>query len=101
MRIHGEGYRWAAPGTVSEAFCAVCGDTCAIRRNVLGPTCFAEAMAKRPRLHDAITCPNGDAEWHRRASRLREAIAESPSPSVAALMDRDLAAILGRRAAGT
>lgn len=90
MNVIKEGYRWTSPGQLKSARCRVCGARCTIARNVLGPTCFAEALAKRSTLHDRVACPHGGSDWHNRAFRLRRAMEEMPSPRVAALMKKDL-----------
>ena len=89
-----EGYRSSAPGELTEAWCHVCGTRCTIRRNVMGPTCFAEAMGGLKQLHDTVTCPHSGADWHNHAVRLRAAIHETPSARVAALISADLADVL-------
>lgn len=85
---------FAKPGTVSEKYCEVCGTLCAVRRDVVGPTSFASAMAQRHTLHDQFACPHGGQAWHERALRLAQAIEESPSPRVAAMMRQDLEDLL-------
>ncbi len=90
VKIYEEGYRSAEPGAVSAATCGVCGIACTITRNVMGPRCFASAIAKRHTLHDRITCPHSGDEWHSRAVLLQRAIAAMPSARVAAIMRMDL-----------
>ncbi|MBL8683566.1 MAG: hypothetical protein JNK05_30630 [Myxococcales bacterium] len=85
-----EGYRWAEPNTVTSASCHICSAPCVITRGVIGPTCFASAIAKRATLHDRIRCPHSGREWHNRAVRLRRAIDDTPSKRVAALIQQDL-----------
>lgn len=91
------GNTWAPPGTVREAECAVCGVAVMIEASD-GPTCFAMAMTprqfRRPNPHDRLRCPNADCEWHEKAVKLVQAIAETPSPRVAELMRQDLDVIL-------
>jgi hypothetical protein len=85
-----EGYRWTRPGELRRARCYVCGEPCEIRRNVLGPTCFAQAIGKHATLHDAIVCPHSGRRWHNRVYELRCAIEDSPSKRLAAIMREDL-----------
>lgn len=87
-------YRWAEPENVEAPKCHCCGATCTIERNVLGYTCFASAMAKKKKLHDAIRCPNEGKDWHRRARELQTAMVFMPSPRVRNLMEQDLAELL-------
>lgn len=85
---------FAEPGTVSEKHCNVCGALCEARRDVMGPTSFASAMAKRHTLHDQFACPHGGQAWHDRALALVEAIEETPSPRVADMLRLDLEDLL-------
>lgn len=54
------------PGTSESIRCGACGSICDVRRDALGPTCFAEAMAGRSRLHDVFECPHIGKPWHDR-----------------------------------
>ncbi len=92
-----DGLWFTDPGALERATCDVCGAPCNIERNAYGPTCFAAAIARQKRLHDVIVCPHRERRWHERACELRRAIAETPSPRVAALMRADLDDILARR----
>lgn len=100
MTIHEEGYRWAKPGTVSEAACRVCATPCTITVNVLGPTNFASAIAKRHTLHDRIRCPRSGEDWHNDAVILQRAIDAMPSARVAAIMQLDFDELVARGLAG-
>ena len=87
-------YRWAKPGTVNEARCNLCGATCTIERNRVGPTSWAAAMGRINTHHDAIRCPHEGTDWHLRAEEIRFAMSQMPSPRVRALMEQDLAELL-------
>lgn len=82
------------PGKVEQHVCRVCGTVCDVKRNVMGPTGWAEGMAKRAHLHDRFSCPYTSKDWHDQAAELVEAIEETPSPRVAALMRQDLQDLL-------
>ena len=88
------GIAHAAPGTIAEAHCALCGTPCIIRRDRVGPTSFATAMARRHTRHDSIVCPHYDASWHRQAQALRDEASRTASPSLRALLLADLDALL-------
>jgi hypothetical protein len=78
------------PGTVESKRCEICGAACEVRRDVDTYTSMASAMAKRSIRADVFSCPVQETEWHARAVRLVDAIAETPSPRHAALMQLDL-----------
>ncbi len=70
------------PGTVEEMECKVCGSVCDVKRGVIGPTSFGEAMGKGSHWHDEFRCPNRDESWHQQALEVLMAIEKSPSPSL-------------------
>jgi hypothetical protein len=76
--------------------CKICGALFEVRRNVDGPTCFAEAMAQRHHLHDEFICPNARLEEHHTALALVEKIAEYPSDSLRSILQSDLDALFLR-----
>jgi len=79
--------------------CRVCGAGMDAARGLTGPTGFAEAMARRGHLHDRFTCPNSGEPWHREALALRQAMEDTPSRRVRALMGEDLDELLAAHAA--
>ncbi|MFQ5913345.1 MAG: hypothetical protein ACE5JS_09190 [Nitrospinota bacterium] len=84
----------AEAGSKGEYHCGVCNTKCEVKRNVYGPTTFAEAMAKTFRYHDLFVCPHRDEKWHEQALNLVQAIEETPSRRVAQLMAQDLEDLL-------
>jgi len=101
MAVVGYDFYAYEPGEVNEVKCRVCGTICEVSRNVFGPTTFVAAMAKEFRYHDAFVCPHASQPWHEKALRLIQAIEESPSPRVAALMTLDLQELLAESGHGT
>jgi hypothetical protein len=81
---------WRTPGTVENIHCDVCGAVCDVRRDVDTYTCMAAAMAKKSVRADVFTCPRQEESWHKQAVQLVDAIAETPSRRIAALMKLDL-----------
>ncbi|MBU6142009.1 hypothetical protein KGO95_02745 [Patescibacteria group bacterium] len=65
------GYLFPDPGTIRKAYCGVCDTRMTVRRSVLGPTCFAMAMAGHKRRHDSFYCPNYGKDWHHRIDHLK------------------------------
>ena len=79
-----------SPGTVEARHCEICGAVCDVRRDVETYTGMISAMAKKSVRADVFSCPRQEADWHRQAVQLVDAIAETPSPRLAALMKLDL-----------
>jgi hypothetical protein len=94
MYTSGLDYFCMSPGEKTEMKCKVCGEVCEVRRNVDGPTCFAEAMAQRHHLHDEFWCPNARLEGHQTALELVDKIAACPSDTLRSIFKNDLAALL-------
>jgi hypothetical protein len=79
------------PGQYLVVYCGVCGKSMIVRRNVLGPTGFAEAMLVQSgqspgHLHDAFRCEDREEHWHRQAKAIRDQARESPSKRLADLL---------------
>ena len=91
---HQEGYRWAEPGRLTSANCKICGASCHIERNVLGPTNHASAIGGVKRLHDHAWCPHAGATWHNQAVELKRLAEATPSPTLAAIFRSDLEGLL-------
>ena len=82
-----KGYDFFTPDPgVEEMECKVCGTTCDVERDVMGPRSWAGAMAKIKTLHDSFSCPHGEEEWHKRALKLLENLEEYPSPTLKKIM---------------
>lgn len=82
------------PGEVGAWDCRVCGDACDVRRNAVGRRSFF-CPIESP--HDRFTCPNAGEGWHDLALEISQALVKMPAPSVRALMEGDLAALLRNR----
>ena len=59
------------PGIVEMESCGVCGAQMSVKRNVMGPTGFMEAMGKGKHLHDVFTCLDRGTAWHQRIVALK------------------------------
>ena len=82
---------------ISGMSCNVCGELMDVRRNVDGPTGYAEAVGKRSHLHDFFFCPFRDDAWHKQIHKLYEAIRETPSKRLADIMKEEIDDILDSR----
>jgi len=74
--------------------CQVCGTTCNVQRDQVGPTGWAEAMGKGGLQHDYFYCPHAGKYWHQKALQIVQVVEETPSKRVAALMRQDLVDLL-------
>ena len=54
------------PGKFESIRCGACGSVCNVERGAMGPTCFADAVAKKSREHDRFECPHSGKAWHDR-----------------------------------
>lgn len=90
MYRSGFDYFTASPYENSQRICPVCGTRCDVRRGVMGPTCLADAVFRRSRLHDEHACPHAGQPWHDRAVSLQQEIERCPSPRVSKLVRQDL-----------
>lgn len=81
-------------GNETEMICNVCGTKCEVHRGALGPTCWAEAMAKVNRPHDAFRCPYGEEAWHQTARELKQEIENSSSKRIRNMIRMNLEEIL-------
>lgn len=59
------------PGTVAAVECGVCGENMEVKRDVFGPTSYAEAASGGGHRHDSFTCPNLRENWHKRVCQLK------------------------------
>lgn len=83
-----------APGEQVSVLCRVCGTTCQVRRNVMGPMSYAEALAKKKRARDLFTCPNANVVWHQRVLKLVQEKEQTQSKRIRVLLDDDIKEIL-------
>ena len=74
--------------------CKVCGSECDVQRDVTGPMSWGGAMAGIHKKHDVFTCPHSYDAWHIQALRLIKAVEETPSPTLAEIMRKDLEAVV-------
>ena len=86
-----------APGTVRSLRCAICGAVCDAERSVQVTLDWGPGMAKQTGIYDVFTCPARDEAWHEQAIELKNAIAETPNPRLAAMMQQNLDALLKQR----
>ena len=74
--------------------CTVCGAVMNVRRNIFGPTSFAQAMARTGRWHDRFSCPYREEPWHERVAALGAEARRVPSDVLARIIRLEAADIV-------
>lgn len=90
------------PGEYLAVYCGVCGRSMSVKRNVLGPIGFAEAMLVRNgqskgHLHDEFWCEDREESWHRQAKAIRDNALETPSKRLTDLLNEEADEIVRTR----
>jgi len=101
LRCHSD-HSFPEPGEYLAVYCGVCGKSMTVRRNVLGPTGFIEAMAVQNgqssgHLHDNFWCEDREEPWHRQARAIRDQAHHSPSKRLADLLTEEANEIVRTR----
>jgi len=87
----------ADPGKVEKCECRVCGETCDVKRNVMGATSMAESMAGMKHLHDNFLCPHADEDWHKQMRSLRKEQEATKSAAIKEMLEGEIAQIYVER----
>ncbi len=82
------------PNKFRSVRCRVCGEECAVTRNVQGSVGWITGLAGKSVLHDEFRCKHAAAEWHRKALELAVAEADTPSQTIAGIIRRERANII-------
>ncbi len=90
----GYDYITTEPNAAAHMDSPVCGQRMYVNRGRYGPTCYAEAMARKGHTHDRFTCPDGEERWHAEALALKKEADETVSTRVRALIEEDLAELI-------
>ena len=85
---------YKTPGEVEELFCAVCGETMNVSRNLPGQRGRAAAMFGNSFNHDEFVCQNAGTEWHNQAIQLLEFIENTPSYELERIVREELRQII-------
>lgn len=86
-----------APGTQQDMFCNACRDKMDVRRNVNGPTGFAEAMGGGKHLHDSFTCHNAGKDWHDQIIALDKELRKTSSSAIASILEEEIEEVRASR----
>ena len=89
-----DGYFTPDLGTVKNANCGICGKQMNVKRNVLGPTGWAEAMAKRKHRYDSFTCPYYEKDWHKKIINLINEARNTSSSNIIKIIEKEIYKIL-------
>jgi hypothetical protein len=92
------------PGEAAEMRCRVCGEPMRARRDVVGPTGWAHAMAIKAGAaqgtpHDELACDHSGEAWHRQALALRMEAARTPSRELEKILSAEAEELVRTRAA--
>jgi hypothetical protein len=79
--------------------CRACGDNMDVKRNVNGPTSWAESMGKGKHLHDCFTCPNAGLDWHDQLIALDRELRKTSSNLVAKMIEAEIKEVKETRVA--
>jgi DNA replicative helicase MCM subunit Mcm2 (Cdc46/Mcm family) len=82
------------PGSQKTMRCRVCGQEMNVKRNCEGPRSSIGAMAGCKSKYDFFSCPDAAEEWHYQALRIKQMIADTPSASLAIILEAELRKIL-------
>ena len=74
-------------GTCSWRRCEACGTMCDIKRNHVGKR---TRWGPSDSVFDVFTCPNADIKWHTEVIKILQAMTDTPSPRIAAIMKKDV-----------
>lgn len=86
------------PNTFEAIRCRICGSVCKVERNALGPTCYAEGICGRNRLHDRFECPHIGEVWHNRCMIQYKALKTTGDSALTELARRDLLSMASENA---
>lgn len=85
------------PGKVDSMTCRVCGSNMNLKRNVNGPTGWAESVGGGKHLHDTFSCSFAGEKWHDQALRLKKLAEETPSFEIQKIYEKEADEIIETR----
>jgi hypothetical protein len=83
-----------APGTKDKMFCRVCKCEMDVKRNVMGPTGWAEAISRKEHAHDTFSCAHAQEYWHNQARILLERIEKESSHTIATILKKEVKEVI-------
>ena len=81
-------------GTVESMKCKVCKTKMDVKKNVDTATSYVERLSGISREVDIFTCPHSEENWHQQAMALRKFVSDTPSATLAMLVQRELDNVL-------
>ena len=85
------------PGFQKTAKCGVCKKQMKVKRNMLGPTGYQQAVAGHKHLHDRFECPDYDKKWHEKLGDLIQEMEGTESKRIKQMIKEEISEILQRR----
>ncbi len=83
----------ADPGKVKKCVCKVCGEECEVKRNINGPTSWAESVGQLKHLHDFFFCKYVKEDWHMQIRALKHEQEATKSAAIKELLESEIAQI--------
>lgn len=90
---------YSDPGKHNTLNCATCNAPMEVKRDIMGPTSFAEAVGKGKHLHDEFKCPHAVEDWHIQVRELRKEIKKTPSKAIELILREEIGKILETKSA--
>lgn len=99
MPESGKDVIFTSVGQRQEIKCPICNELMDYSPNIMGVTCFAEAMGGRKHEHDEYRCKYAELEWHIQIKMLQRCAQDTPSSKLAAIYLKESLDILKTRKA--
>jgi len=81
------------PGVLEKCACRVCGEDCEVKRNVNGPTSWAESVGGMKHLHDFFVCKHVQEDWHIQIRSLKQEQENTKSSAIKEILEAEIAQI--------
>ncbi len=87
--LYHAGYDYFTPDPGEWEFkrCKACGMECDVERNHIGQR---TRWGSNDSVFDIFSCPNADVSWHTEVIKILQAIKDTPSKRIAAIMKKDV-----------
>lgn len=90
----GTDYFTPPPDLVKVAFCGICNEEMEVKRNVNGPTGWAESVGGMKHLHDTFSCKHRTEDWHCQVRNLKSRITKETSKKITDMLTEEMNEVL-------